>query len=139
MDKNPIFAIGKNGKKYELKMTIDELVDAIKNNGELCVEDTEIVIDDIDKVDNINYFLICRGADIQVYSREKMKRMGLLRKCRSCGKEISKQDYFHRQECSHCNKISSAKAMKQVYIAFDYNNYFLHGLDRINEYERGTV
>ena len=63
MDKNPIFAIGKNGKKYELKMTIDELVDAIKNNGELCVEDTEIVIDDIDKVDNINYFLICRGAD----------------------------------------------------------------------------
>jgi len=137
MDKNPIFAIGKNGKKYELKMTMDELVDAIKNNGELCVEDTEIVIDDIDKVDNINYFLICRGADIQVYSREKMKRMGLLRKCRSCGKEISKQDYFHRQECPHCNKISSAKAMKQVYIAFDYNNYFLHGLDRINEYERG--
>ena len=135
--KEPIFVIGKDGKKYELKMTPDELLDSIKNNDELCVEDTGVVIENIDKVDNINYFLISRGADIQVYSREKMQRMRLLRRCRSCDKEISKQDYFQRNNCPHCNRISSAKAMKQVYIAFDYNNHFLHRLDRINEYERG--
>ena len=134
-EKNPIFIIDKEGKQRKLYMNAEELIEALEK-GFVEVEDEGKKIENFEKVDDINYFLYCDGKEAKVCSRNEMRRMGQLLRCRACNNEVSIDYYKQGKICPHCGRKVFAKDVKDVYVSLGTDNFYLHGLEKHNEYER---
>ena len=136
--KDGIYVIDFSGRKLRVNMTEEELIMAIKTNQQVDLEDTGEIVEDIDKVDDENYFLLVSGSEMKVYSHEEMDKMHMLRKCRNCGKDVSRLDYMHGRACPHCHKYMATKDIKHLYLTFNLQSgYLKYHLNKPNEYECG--
>ena len=135
-EKAPIYIIGKDRKEYIIDMSIEEFTNALKNNEPLKYKGKGREIKNLQKVDDINYFLHCTRSGAKVLSLDEMKNLGLIVRCRCCNGEISIDYYKQGKNCPHCHRKVFSKYVKQVYLSLDYNNYFLQRLEKKNLYER---